>query len=782
MNDLLVLCATGEVGDALWARSAALFSAARASRAADRLLVQASAAALFSPPADPHLIARRLHDLFPTRDLDAVHIAVLVSPPEPHALARLRLLFETVQGVTQIPTQIHLLLLAPETCTRTESDTRQLADFFTSFHNRSIDCRDLVWLREQEAAGPGGRKLLDSTLRSATRPLWVRDGDGRQAMAILAGLEHPHRDSVACRLFFDRPGWIAFASADLTIRLTRFLLEPPAPRDREMAALWLQQAQLPSQTDPGPALDAAPPRFQRPEDPLHSEETGLFARSFGQFLDHIRNSRGVLLAAKRRELETRVKGALHLTVSGLAKDEPDELHALVRACHWHAFLENALAALHATCPTHGDGFLRTWLAACNELFLNIPALSAPEAFALAAPDLWPTQLAQLMPRASVFLTPPEGALPGVEFCAATWICDLLPRLLDHAVGVDDMWAEIAKPIQHAIAAHDAAFEAIRREFRDESASQEQTPPEGLVPGLLFNAFRRPALRRQQRASAAEHTARFAALCDGVDRLFTLAERLMLLAAHQEMHLQVQAAEQDFFEHWFEPLLRLRGRFATSRTSAENLVASTPEEPPETIDSLGLLARPQLAALATEVCEEPDAWKAAARKSLTEQSPPWDAVAQACEASLGDWVHTLATAHPVTPAWLIGKRFPEIRPVRTSRVITIADRLLLPLRPRNASRRRIHQEWLLPTDVEEKDRAHFELSLVSNLKLCTAPVSCGTLPERDADCLDLLVHLLGFDPADYIHWKLLPADVAASRLPPLSPNPDNAADAPPGNVP
>src|ERR1039458_1465471 len=103
MDDLLMLCATGPAGEALWDRATALFSPEHESRLADRLFIRNAERELFEglgglPTRDQ--IREYLQKRVSARSFEALQIAIVVSPRESEGLLRLQALLDAVQGIS----------------------------------------------------------------------------------------------------------------------------------------------------------------------------------------------------------------------------------------------------------------------------------------------------------------------------------------------------------------------------------------------------------------------------------------------------------------------------------------------------------------------------------------------------------------------------------------------------------------------------------------------------------------------------------------------------------
>jgi len=767
MGHALVLCAIGASGDAFWEQSTRLFQREQFAKTQADLLTRLGSEQLFPAGSAEALPSRQdvvklLRERMPAGRIDSLQIGIALSAVEPHVAPRLDALLAAFEGICQIAAQLHLFVLGPDAYVRFSSELAGLEGLLFASKRRNLDCRDICWVRM------GGRTstidpspLADSRVRAATHSLWSEADEARRPFAILQGLDRPFRDSLSCHLDFDRGRWERYASAHLGARMLAAIAAEPQPETERRALEWLQQTALPALEMDEPAPDGLVARFTPPESLLDADPQAALKEVVAALQQQVTRVREVEHDTVGRRLQRLASGPLTRAIDGVAQSAPDEIQGLARAAHW-------TAALHAGLQREGDNtplriLRRSWLGVCNETLGPVFGLKpSRDGFDLASPPSWPDRLAQLRMKLAPFLAESGETRNALRYCAAVWIDSLLPGMLDHPESCGDATAKIMAPLEEVVAAKaDRVLEQQRKHQAARVRTESQFPPpsRGFWSGTKYRLFTEGHRRRALTACDRTHTADIRSCYDEIGALIRAASSWLALGIrHENLHRLAQDASAAFAPV-LRPVEELFGAFRTKVEAASHDLDSFTDAPAGSNDAILLPRREQMAILAAEIAPRMKDWLAEAHQRLPEPNRPWLDSAREALASFDAW--TLAGARSVQMDLpKLFERFPALVAEEAKALADLAHAALLPVRHERAGHRRLHQEWHLPDRPVLQRHPAFGQNIVADEVVSTAPASCVRFVSPDVDRLELHLHLLGFEPADYVHWNLFVSDAAA----------------------
>ncbi len=760
MANVLIACAVSSAGAAAWQQWFDDSALERGPRQAPVIRLQVTNDASSTSPAlapERNTIVGFLRKQLPAGRIDLLQVAVIVEAKgcEP-ALEALATVLAAVSGIGNFPTRISVLLLAPDAALRTAGGTQSLHALLASVTAQSPGCWDVCLLRE-EVGNPvaAGRQVVHRTvLRAALHPLWAEETGSRQPLASLQGLQAPYRDSVSCRLFFDRPAWQCYAACDLGRRLANFVQNPVPRQIQVVDSEWLRglvgsgrnaviQATVPKVTPP-----------PRPPSLFTPSPAGTLSQLAKELGEQARRSANQALARAAEPAYALVASEIERDIDEAAKGAANELEALAHAFQRHQAILAEWNRQRQSGDTADAALRKAWIGAFNQLHTKMAPSLSVASFNCNLPDSWQIRLAEWRLQ-RLAISAMNSQQQGMAGYVAALAEQLMPMVLGELPPATQIWSAIVKPMAEALARQEATIaDLLAERLQERERTDKAHPPvAGAISQFVFGPSRNRRLRRALAACDRKYANRLAAVHAEGDALLTTTAKLWELAARQECLALVDQRLSETIQAVAAPMIACHVGFQEHLRLCEQQLADVPEGPQATADHLELLTKSELASLAAQVDPKTALWLAEARDRLRQSDCTWLAVAQTCLASIHDWSTLQAHSFQVDLPQLLDTWFPYLTDPRLAQLATMLHALLLPLRHRNADGRRLHQEWHVPSHPKLLLHPAFKKNIVSDDIASTAPTTTVHFTLDDRDRLELHLHLLGFKPPDIQMWNL-----------------------------
>ena len=702
---------------------------------------------------DVDFLSNLIRSKLPPARINELHVGIALAVTEPCGVARLNALLAAFEDISQIPILVHLFVLGPEAFIKFNGDMAQLVEMLRMPSCHKVHCRDICWVRTgSEAVTMEPGTITKSRLRAATNAFFLSDPQAHHYYAILRAGETPYRDSISCRLFFDRSRWEAYASAELTGRLARTATTPGCQDVAERGAGWVHQAVYPVFTLPPPTAERGDERIRRPSTLLEPSEV----QDWNEPVSGLRGQADRILQAECLALESRLQLVaetdLPEALSKVAGGAPNALQSLADAAAWATGVQAEVNSPELSPPK--KALLPTWLSATNDLLGAVFGLD-PGAWGFDLKDSrkWPERLSRLrgeMARLSIG----EGDTP-MRRCAGSWIGELLPRLIAGQDPEDDPVKIILHPVTEILSQLGEQLDSLFQEAQEERRVIEaQHPaPESMFGRTLHRLFGLPKLRKALSAWDRKHLEKAGVVYQGIDSILNITKGWLALAVRHKTVAVSERSMRTKINAVLLPVLTLGNQFAKVVINSISTLEQTPSAAPSATDLLSLPDRRQMGIMVAGIDPDVSGWINQSRGSLPEdRRGEWMHVARACLSILPAWATGRARSLAVDLGNFLTERFPETLAPVVERLAKMGSEFLLPLKRQNAERRRIHQEWHLPSPGSLSGHRIFDECLVEDEIVSTAPTSCVRLTSPDRDWLELHLHILGFRPEDYIHWR------------------------------